>query len=117
MQAVDIASRVKVKVASDLEALVHRDRKLLAEVCTELGLLATPVNMTQVMVAMRDLSLATHEEYPKMVYPDGDGKPGVIVNNQVEEKATLHPAKPAPEHKAPLKPAHKPAHKPDHDEA
>lgn len=95
MQPAEIASKIKDKVTRDMGALVHRDRALLAAVCKELGVIDDAVNMTQVMVAMGDANLVTHEEFPKMVYPDGEDKPGVVVNDAAAEKA-VHKTKPAP---------------------
>lgn len=40
-----------------------------------------------------------HSVYPKMIYPQGQAHPGVIVNNQAEEDEILKPApveQPAP---------------------
>lgn len=33
-----------------------------------------------------------HSVYPKMVYPQGQANPGIIVNNEQEEKELLAPA-------------------------
>lgn len=99
METADIAAKIKDVVARDMEALVHRDRKLLTAVCKELELDAGPVNMTQVMVAMTAAKLVTFNEFPKMVYPNGVGQPGVTVNDAAEEKAANKHAK-SDHHKA-----------------
>lgn len=94
-----VADKIKDKVNPDLGALIGRDRMLLAGVCSVLHMPVNDVNMTQVMCAMVDAKLDSHNEYPKMVYPV-EGQPGVTVQNAVEEKVVFSKHKPeVPVHK------------------
>lgn len=87
------AAKIKSKVDPDLAGLVHRDRELLGSVCDVLGLPPNPINFAQVSVLMTQAGLAAHNEYPKMVFPNGPKEPGVIVADEQAEKAVSKPAK------------------------
>lgn len=83
-------SLLKGRVSIDLPVVVRRDRDFLSAVAYSLGLDGNDLlQQAQIATLMGVMTVPTAEEFPKMVFPEGDDKPGVIVADAEEEAATM----------------------------
>lgn len=83
-------SLLKDRVNPDLPVIVGRDRAFLADVANQLGLDGMdPLQQAQVAALLGVMEVATAQEYPKHIYPNGVDQPFIVVNDADEEAAAM----------------------------